>query len=166
MSNVRSVSTNPELLLRHELWRLGFRYKKNDRKLPGSPDIVLPRYRTVIFVHGCFWHGHSNCRKFTIPKTNSSFWIDKISNNRKHDQEVWRKLEAMEWSVIIVWECQLNKSMLDETISKLEAEIHRNGELYVEAKKKRQNLRKEYQQERKIKRDSLIILQKELKEKV
>lgn len=102
----------------------------NDKRLPGKPDIVLPKYRTVIFVHGCFWHGHKDCKYYTIPKTNAEFWRAKVARNQERDQEVWRKLEAKGWSVIIVWECQLKKANLEETIKRVADEIVRNGEVY------------------------------------
>ena len=112
MSKIRTVSTCPELILRRSLWGLGYRYKVNDKRLPGSPDIVLPKYKTVIFVHGCFWHGHKDCKNYTVPKTNTDFWVAKVRRNQKRDQDVWRKLEAKGWSVIIVWECELEKNRL------------------------------------------------------
>lgn len=99
----------PELKLRHSLWHLGFRYRVNDKRLPGSPDIVLPKYRTVIFIHGCFWHGHRDCKFYTVPKTNTEFWTAKVARNQERDQEVWRQLETKGWAVVIVWECQLKK---------------------------------------------------------
>jgi DNA mismatch endonuclease (patch repair protein) len=110
MAAIHSASTKPELKLRHALWQMGFRYRVNDRRLPGSPDIALPKYRTVIFVHGCFWHGHKDCRLFSVPKTNPEFWTAKITRNQERDQKVWRQLEAKGWSVIIVWECRLKKT--------------------------------------------------------
>ena len=113
MAAIHSASTKPELKLRHALWNMGFRYRVNIKQLPGSPDIVLPKYRTVIFVHGCFWHGHQGCKFHTVPKTNTGFWTAKITRNQERDQEVWRQLEAKGWSVIIVWECQQKKAVLE-----------------------------------------------------
>ena len=130
MSKIRSVNTKPEIMLRRALWGMGFRYKVNDKTLPGKPDIVLPKYRTVVFVHGCFWHGHKGCISSHIPETNFDFWATKIARNQERDQEVWRQLEAKGWAVIVVWECQLKKAALDETINRVEAEIRRNGEIY------------------------------------
>lgn len=129
MSRVRSSNTKPEVRLRHALWSQGFRYKVNDKRLPGKPDIVLPKYRSVIFVHGCFWHGHSGCSKYTIPKTNTDFWVNKVNRNRERDQEVWRHLEAKGWHVIIVWECELEKKQLEETVARIGPEIIENGHL-------------------------------------
>lgn len=148
MSQIHSSSTKPELRLRYALWRLGFRYRINDKRLPGSPDIVLPRYRTVVFVHGCFWHGHKGCKNYTVPKTNTEFWTAKVSRNQERDQEVWRKLEAKGWSVIIVWECELEKSRLDETVFKVAKEIKENGELFNQRKEERRAEREKWREER------------------
>ena len=94
MSHNRAKNTGPELKLRLALWRMGYRYRINDKRLPGTPDIVLPKYRTAIFIHGCFWHGHKGCKYYTIPKTNTEFWQSKVARNQERDQEVWRQLEA------------------------------------------------------------------------
>ena len=149
MAAIHSVSTKPELMLRHALWLQGFRYLVNDKHLPGKPDIVLPKFRTVVFVHGCFWHGHKGCKNYTIPKTNTDFWVAKVTRNQERDQEVWRKLEANGWSVIIVWECQLKKANFDETVNRVATEIVRNGDLYQDALAERKKARVEYQKERK-----------------
>lgn len=147
MAAIHSASTKPEVKMRQELWRKGLRFRKNDKRLPGSPDIVLPKYRTAIFVHGCFWHGHKGCKKYVIPKSNSEFWIEKVARNQRRDQEVWRQLEAKGWSVIIVWECELGKHRLEETISRVMREIMDNGEAFriheAENKKARQKRREE-----------------------
>ena len=163
MAAIHSASTKPELRLRHALWQNGFRYRVNDRRLPGSPDIVLPKYRTVIFVHGCFWHGHKACKFYTVPKTNTDFWTAKISRNQERDQEVWRQLEAKGWSVIIVWECQLKKAALDETIGRVRAEILRNGELYLSAQEERRRSREAYRQMRRQQLEKEAALLAELK---
>lgn len=143
MSQVHSTSTKPELKLRRALWRLGFRYHVNDRHLPGSPDIVLPKHHTVIFVHGCFWHGHNGCKFYSVPKTNVAFWTAKIARNQERDQEVWRKLEAKGWAVIIVWECELKKNQFEETICRVEKEILANGEAYRRQIEERRHLREQ-----------------------
>ena len=119
MSSVHNKNTKPELLLRHSLWHLGFRYRVNDKRLPGSPDIVLPKYRTVIFVHGCFWHGHKDCKNYTVPKTNTDFWTAKIARNQQRDQDTWRQLEAKGWNVIQIWECELKPSVRQATLQRL-----------------------------------------------
>lgn len=162
MAAVHSSNTKPELTLRHKLWRLGFRYRVNDKCLPGSPDIVLPKYHTVIFVHGCFWHGHKDCKSYTIPKTNTEFWITKITRNQQRDQEVWRQLEAKGWSVIIVWECELKKKQFDSTIIRVAQEIVANGEIYLQHEVKRSINRQQYYLERKEIRLRHDLLQAEL----
>ena len=159
MSRVRSENSGPELKMRRALWHKGFRYRVNDPCLPGRPDIVFPRYRTVIFVHGCFWHGHKDCKYYTVPKTNTEFWIAKVARNQERDQEEWRKLEAKGWSVIIVWECQLKKTNLEETIDRVADEIVRNGEAYRATQEERKKAREEYQRERrerKVREQSLL----------
>lgn len=163
MAAIHSASTTPERKLRHALWHLGFRYRVNDKCLPGRPDIVLPKYRTVIFVHGCFWHGHKNCKYYTVPKTNTEFWMAKIARNQERDQEVWRKLEAKGWSVIIVWECQLKKANLEENVARVASEIIRNGEAYRAAQEERRKAREEYRRERKARKEREQSLLKEVK---
>ena len=163
MASIHSASTQPELKLRHALWYQGFRYRINDTRLPGRPDIVLPKYRTVVFMHGCFWHGHKGCPTSHFPKTNADFWTAKIARNQERDQEVWRKLEAKGWSVIIVWECQLKKANLDDTVARVSAEIVRNGEDYRAAQEKRRKAREEYRQERKARKEREQSLLEEVK---
>ena len=153
MAAIHSASTKPELKLRLALWQMGFRYKVNDRRLPGRPDIVLPKYHTAVFVHGCFWHGHKGCKNYTIPKTNTGFWTAKVARNQQRDQEVWRQLEAKGWSVIIVWECQLKKAVFNETISRVSAEIIRNGEIFRQIQDDRRKAREAYRQERRAREE-------------
>ena len=164
MSHNRANNTRPEIVLRGRLWQEGFRYRLNVHKLPGSPDIVLPKYRTVIFVHGCFWHGHKDCKYYTVPKTNTEFWKAKVARNQERDQEVWRQLEAKGWFVIIVWECQLKKAHLQETVEAVSAEIRRNGETLKKAKEERRKAQEAYREEqiaRKAKESSLLAEVKE-----
>ena len=163
MSHNRAKNTGPELSLRHALWRQGFRYLLNDKRLPGRPDIVLPKFRTVVFVHGCFWHGHKDCKNYTVPKTNTEFWIAKVTRNQERDQEVWRKLEAKGWSVIIVWECQLKKAIFEETIDRVAGEIVRNGEAYRATQEERKKAREEYRLERRIRKEREQSLLEEVK---
>lgn len=162
LAAVHSASTKPELALRHGLWRRGFRYRINDNHLPGKPDIVLPKYRTVIFVHGCFWHGHHKCKYYTIPKTNSDFWSSKIANNQEHDQDVWRRLEAMGWAVIIVWECQLKKDHINDTIRLVTDELFQNGQHFIQIKQARKISRIKYLHERQLAKEKEAILMNEL----
>ena len=116
MSHIRSKNTKPEVALRRALWSRGFRYRVNVKDMPGSPDIVLAKYRSAVFVHGCFWHGHKGCKISHIPQTNTEFWRSKIKRNQDRDQEVWRQLEAKGWFVLIVWECELMKANLNNTV--------------------------------------------------
>jgi DNA mismatch endonuclease (patch repair protein) len=107
MSRIRSVDTKPEIQIRHALHHLGYRYRKNDKRFPGKPDIYLPMYRTAIFIHGCFWHGHKGCKYFVIPKTRPEFWLNKIKKTKARDIEHHRQLELLGISVIEVWECEI-----------------------------------------------------------
>lgn len=163
MAAIRSVSTKPELKLRHALWHQCFRYRVNYRRLPGTPDIVLPKYRTVIFLHGCFWHGHRGCKYYTIPKTNSDFWQAKVARNQERDQEVWRQLEAKGWFVIIVWECQLKKAKFQETIESVAAEIRQNGEALLQERQNRRVSLEAHRQERKARKEKELALMSEIK---
>lgn len=123
MSRIKGKNTKPEELVRKFLFSQGFRYRKNDARLPGTPDIVLPKYKTVIFVNGCFWHGHSNCKYFVVPKTNTEFWLNKIETNRQRDARKTFELQSLGWRVIVLWECQLKKNVVDETLMALANEL-------------------------------------------
>ena len=119
MSRIRNKNTKPEELVRKYLFAQGFRYRKNDIRLPGKPDIVLPKYKTVIFVNGCFWHGHTGCKYFVWPKNNEEFWKQKIGRNMERDAEVHQLLKDMGWFVIDVWECELKKNNAPQTLENL-----------------------------------------------
>ncbi len=112
MSRIKAEDTKPEVLVRSWLFRKGLRFRKNDRRLPGHPDIVLPKYRTVVFVNGCFWHGHENCRYASVPKTNVGFWTAKIKTNRDRDEKVAEELRKAGWNVMTVWECTLKQDKM------------------------------------------------------
>ncbi len=122
MSRIRGKNTKPEELVRKYLFARGFRYRKNDARLPGKPDIVLPKYKTVIFVNGCFWHGHKGCRYFVWPKNNADFWKKKIGGNIERDAKNLRLLTELGWKVIVVWECELKNSNAEDTLNSL---VHR-----------------------------------------
>lgn len=107
MSRVKSANTEPELLVRSTLHRLGYRFRLHRKDLPGSPDVVLPKYRTVIFVHGCFWHQHPGCRKATLPKKNSAFWEAKLRRNQERDRRAQSNLRDQGWNVLVLWECEI-----------------------------------------------------------
>ena len=121
MSHIKSKNTSLEILVRKKLFADGFRYKINDSSLPGKPDIVLPKYHTVIFVNGCFWHRH-NCKLATIPKTNTEYWINKFKKNEENDEKNYRLLRNYGWHVIVVWECEI-KEDIDKLISTIEEEL-------------------------------------------
>ena len=123
MSRIRSRNTTPERAVRNALWRKGYRYRLNDKRLPGSPDLVLPKYRAVIFINGCFCHGHRGCTKYVVPKTNEAFWREKIARNIARDELNAQRLDTLAWTVITVWECELSKKNLDATISRIEADL-------------------------------------------
>lgn len=123
MSRIKGKNTKPEVLVRKYLFANGFRYRKNDKRLPGSPDIVLSKYKTVIFVNGCFWHGHDGCRYFVWPKSNADFWKEKIYRNIDRDKNNYNKLQEMGWNVILVWECELKKHNIEKTLLSLTEQI-------------------------------------------
>ena len=126
MSKIRSKNTKPEVKLRKALFARGFRYRTNDKRLPGTPDIVLRKYGTVIFVNGCFWHHHPDCKIATMPKTNTEFWQSKIKRNRQRDLENYWKLGELGWEVIVVWECELNHAHAAEAVAdKIAERLHR-----------------------------------------
>ena len=126
MSRIRGKNTKPEILVRKGLHARGFRFRLHNRKLPGSPDIVLPKYGVAIMVNGCFWHGHKGCRYATKPKTNIEFWETKIARNRHRDEVTTAHLEALGWTVITIWECELRaNSQLDDRLNTLAEEIRR-----------------------------------------
>lgn len=109
MAGIRGKNTTPEIRLRKALHRAGFRFRIHDAKLPGRPDIILPRYRAAIFVHGCFWHRHEGCRNASVPKSNAAFWEEKFRNNVERDRRNIRGLRAEGWRVAVVWECAIRR---------------------------------------------------------
>jgi len=119
MSRVRSKDTKPEILVRKFLHKNGFRYRLHVKDLSGKPDIVLPKYKTVIFIHGCFWHGHEGCKKASLPKTRTEWWTDKIQKNAANDQNVEITLLDLGWRVIKIWECELKSKILEQTLDEL-----------------------------------------------
>lgn len=123
MSNIPSTNTKPEETVRKYLFSHGFRYRKNVSKLPGKPDIVLPKYKTVVFVNGCFWHGHEECKYFVPPKTNTDFWNAKFKYNQDRDARNYQKLRDLGWRVLIVWECEIRHGDAQNRLSKLLEEI-------------------------------------------
>lgn len=126
MSHIHSRDTKPELKVRKWLWDHGYRYRLNVKSVPGKPDIVMRPYRTAIFVNGCFWHGHEDCRKARIPKSNIDFWVAKIDRNRRRDQENYHVLQENGWQVIVIWECQLTPTLIDHTMREVELLLNEN----------------------------------------
>ena len=120
MAAVKSKDTKPEMVVRKFLWSRGVRYRVNNPRLPGHPDIVLRKYHTCIFVNGCFWHGHEGCKYYRVPKTNTEFWERKISRNRERDREEQKQLARMGWHCITVWECELKGERREKTLESLE----------------------------------------------
>lgn len=127
MSRIKGKNTGPEMLVRKFLFSRGFRFRLHDKKMPGKPDIVLPKYRTVVLINGCFWHGHENCRYFILPKTNSGWWLDKINRTVLIDATSIEKLKKDGWNVIIIWECDLKKERREWILSTLPDRIKGNG---------------------------------------
>lgn len=116
MSRVKSKNTKPEVFLRKLLWNKGFRYRLNYKDLPGSPDLYIPKYRVAIFVNGCFWHMHEDCRYSSIPKNNHEFWKNKLEGNVERDKKNYAQLESMGIKVIVVWGCEIKQMMKDECV--------------------------------------------------
>ena len=127
MSQIKGKDTKPELLVRKFLFAKGLRYRLYDKKLPGKPDIVLPKYNTVIFIHGCFWHGHENCKYFILPKTKTEWWKQKIENTIQRDNMVIEQLVDLEWNIHTVWECELKPEKRELTLNKIYNTITANN---------------------------------------
>jgi DNA mismatch endonuclease, patch repair protein len=123
MSRIRAKNTKPEMLVRKFLHAQGFRYRLHTKNLPGKPDIVLPKYKTVIFIHGCFWHGHKGCRYFVIPKTRTEWWMNKINSNIGNDIKAVKALKKGGWKIIHLWECDLKANKIMKSLPKLPGKI-------------------------------------------
>ena len=119
MARIKSRDTKPEEIVRKFLFSKGFRYRKNDKRFPGKPDIVMPKHQTVILVHGCFWHCHEGCPDFVHPKSNQDYWLPKLKRNRLRDAENISQLKEMGWRVIIIWECELKTTLQKYTLNNL-----------------------------------------------
>ncbi|PAW92266.1 very short patch repair endonuclease [Mucilaginibacter sp. MD40] len=126
MSRIRAKNTRPELLVRKAIFAKGFRYRLHGKDLPGKPDLVLSKYKTVIFIHGCFWHGHHGCRKAVMPKSNTDYWQPKILRNQLRDEEHIEKLKKAGWRIIVLWECALRKKNIDAAIAEVVAQLLEN----------------------------------------
>lgn len=126
MSQIKAKDTKPELLVRKFLFSNGFRYKLHDQSLPGKPDIVLPKFKAIVFVNGCFWHGHKGCKYFVIPKTNREWWETKINRTIENDKKGISVLKRNGWNVITIWECELKKDRIDYTLMNISKRIKEN----------------------------------------
>lgn len=125
MSQIKGKDTKPEMLVRKFLHSQGFRYKLHDKKLPGKPDLVFPKFKTVIFIHGCYWHGHDNCKYFVEPKTRTAWWLNKIQGNKQRDLDNFLKIRAEGWKVIIIFECELKSIKRMKTLSKIIKQLNK-----------------------------------------
>ena len=163
MSCIRGKNTKPEILVRKGLHARGFRFRLHNKKLPGSPDIVLPRYCVAIMINGCFWHGHKGCRYATKPKTNVEFWEAKIARNRHRDEVTEAHLQALGWHVVTIWECELKgKSIATSRLDELVEEIRAAGVALLE----RKNLFKSNRIENQRKTKELIARQSRLEKEI
>ena len=164
MSRIRGKDTKPEILVRKGLHVRGFRFRLQDRNLPGRPDIVLPKYGVAIMVNGCFWHGHKGCRYATKPKSNVEFWEAKIARNKHRDEVTAAHLEALGWTVIVVWECELRgKEKAEARIQTLAEEIRSAGELKKQKEARRRLSRAAEKREREQILERQAALEEEIK---
>lgn len=165
MASIHSEDTRPEQAVRRELWHRGYRFRKCVRTLPGTPDIVLPKYRTCIFVNGCFWHGHKGCSKFVMPKTRTEFWANKIARNQERDLVNIQRLESIGWSAITVWECELGKSSIENTMEKIESMLEENRTKWKAYQAHRRESRKFAIEQARRRREVNAIIEAELKKR-
>ncbi len=119
MSQIKAKNSKPEMLVRRFLHNKGYRFRLHQKNLPGKPDIVLKKYNTVIFTNGCFWHGHEGCKYFKIPQTRTDWWVNKIEGNKRNDTEKYKILKGNGWNIIIIWECELKPSTIENTLPDL-----------------------------------------------
>jgi DNA mismatch endonuclease (patch repair protein) len=128
MSRIKGKNTKPEILVRKFLFSNGIRYRLHDKKLPGKPDLVFPKYKKVVFIHGCFWHGHEGCKYFVVPKTRTEWWLNKICGNIKKDVQSITAVRKQGWKVIILWECELKSGKKEKRLKALIKEFRSNDE--------------------------------------
>lgn len=163
MSHIRGKNTKPEILVRKELHARGFRFRLHNKKLPGSPDVVLPKYGVVIMVNGCFWHGHKGCRYATKPKSNVEFWEAKIARNRHRDEVTEAHLHALGWHVITIWECELQgAASVTSRLDALAEEIHKAGVALLERKALYKSNRLEAQRKAREMKERQVLLEAEI----
>jgi len=125
MSQIKGKNTKPEILVRKFLFSKGFRFRLHVKNLPGKPDIVLPKYKTVIFIHGCFWHGHDKCKYFVVPKTRTDWWLNKINTNKGNDQTAITLLKKVGWKILTIWECELKPTSVNATLASFSNSLNR-----------------------------------------
>ena len=125
MSRIKGKDTKIEVMVRQYLFHYGFRFRKNDKRYPGKPDVILPKYKTAIFVHGCFWHRHEGCKLTTTPKTRAEFWNEKFAKNVANDKKHYEQLKELGWNVIVIWECELENDF-EVTMEKVISDIRNN----------------------------------------
>ena len=164
MSKIHSASTKPEIKVRKALFGKGYRFRVNVKTLPGTPDIVLPKYRTVIFVNGCFWHGHDGCKHYTVPETNVEFWVEKVRKNKERDAVNVQRLESLSWSVVTIWECELKSKVFQDTIARVEAELAANKIKWESYQARRRSDREFARAEARRKRQIREEVERELQE--
>jgi len=163
MSHIRGKNTKPEILVRKELHARGFRFRLHNKKLPGSPDVVLPKYGVAIMVNGCFWHGHKGCRYATKPKSNVEFWEAKIARNRHRDEVTEAHLHALGWHVITIWECELRgAASATSRLDALAEEIHKAGVALLERKALYKSNRLEAQRKAREMKERQVLLEAEI----
>ena len=163
MSRIRGKNTKPEILVRKELHARGFRFRLHNKKLPGSPDVVLPKYGVAIMVNGCFWHGHKGCRYATKPKSNVEFWEAKIARNRHRDEVTEAHLHALGWHVITIWECELQgAASATSRLDALAEEIHKAGVALLEHKALYKSNRLETQRKAREMKERQVLLEAEI----
>lgn len=163
MSHIRGKNTKPEILVRKELHARGFRFRLHNKKLPGSPDVVLPKYGVAIMVNGCFWHGHRGCRYATKPKSNVEFWEAKIARNRHRDEVTEAHLHALGWHVITIWECELRgTASATSRLDALAEEIHTAGVAILERKALYKSNRLEAQRKAREMKERQVLLEAEI----
>lgn len=158
MSHIKARNTKPEVRLRKALFAQGYRYRINNKSLPGTPDIVLAKYRTCIFVNGCFWHGHKGCPKFVLPKTNTEFWSNKIAINQERDLRDYAFLESRDWCVIVVWECEISKKTLPTTVERIRTLLEKNRDSWLRETEDRKSRREEWRAELKKREETRHLL--------
>ena len=164
MRRIRSKDTRPEMLVRRFLFSHGFRYRIHAKSLPGAPDLAIVGLHTCIFINGCFWHGHDGCKHYTVPETNTEFWVEKVRRNKERDAVDVQRLESLSWGVITIWECELKSKVFQDTITKVETALVSNKEKWEAYQAKRRSDREFAKAESRRKRQIREEVERELQE--